>query len=286
MSGATVLFDRSRRRRLYNGGFVVLCTLATAVALVALAAILFSLLRNGLGGFGLNVFTQDTPPPGASGGLRNAILGSVILCFAAMVVAVTVGMLAGTWLAEYSRDSWYSWTVRFVIDVLLSAPSILVGLFVYVIAVRPLHGFSAFAGALALALIAAPIVTRATEDVLRLQPRALREAGVGLGTPYWVIIRRILWKAAAGGIVTGALLAFARISGETAPLLFTALNNQFFSLNLLRPIANLPVTIFNFALSPYPDWQRLAWAGALLIALTVLAINLIVRILATRAKHR
>jgi phosphate transport system permease protein len=286
MSIATATFDRSGRRRIYNGGFVILCTFATAVALTALAAILFSLLRNGLGGFNLAVFTQDTPPPGATGGLRNAILGSILLCFAAMIVAVILGMLAGTWLAEYSRDGWYARTVRFVNDVLLSAPSILVGLFVYVIDVRPLHGFSALAGALALALIAAPIVTRATEDVLRLQPRTLREAGVGLGTPFWVIVRRILWRAAAGGIITGALLAFARISGETAPLLFTALNNQFFSVNMLRPIANLPVTIFNFALSPYEDWQRLAWAGALLIAFAVLAINILVRILAMRGKHR
>ncbi|MBV8800099.1 MAG: phosphate ABC transporter permease PstA [Alphaproteobacteria bacterium] len=285
MSAATAIFDRSGRRRVYNGVFVLLCMLATAIALVALAAILFSLLRNGFGGFGLSVFTEDTPPPGASGGLRNAILGSVLLCFAAMIAAVILGMLAGTWLAEYSRDGWYSRTVRFVNDVLLSAPSILVGLFVYVIAVRPLHGFSALAGALALALIAAPIVTRATEDVLRLQPRTLRESGVGLGTPFWIIIWRILWKAAAGGIITGALLAFARISGETAPLLFTALNNQFFSVNLLRPIANLPVTIFNFALSPYEDWQKLAWAGALLIAFAVLAINVLVRILAMRGKH-
>jgi len=279
------IFGRSGRRRLSNGAFVTVCALATGIALVVLAAILISLLRNGMGGLGLALFTQDTPPPGASGGLRNAILGSILLCGAAMILAILVGMLAGTWLAEYSRDGWYARAVRFINDVLLSAPSILIGLFVYVIAVRPLHGFSAFAGALALALIAAPIVTRATEDVLRLQPRALREAGVGLGTPYWVIVRRILWRAAAGGIVTGALLAFARISGETAPLLFTALNNQFFSVNLLRPIANLPVTIFNFALSPYPDWQHLAWAGALLIALTVLAINLVVRILTMRAKR-
>ena len=285
MSAAAALFDRSGRRRIYNGGFVILCTLATIIALVALATILFSLLRNGWSGFGVNVFTQDTPPPGGSGGLRNAILGSVLLCFAAMIVAVIVGMLAGTWLAEYSRDSWYGRIVRFVNDVLLSAPSILVGLFVYVLAVRPLQGFSALAGALALALIAAPIVTRATEDVLRLQPRTLREAGVGLGTPFWIIVRRILWRAAAGGIITGALLAFARISGETAPLLFTALNNQFFSVNLFRPIANLPVTIFSFALSPYEDWQHLAWAGALLIAFAVLAINILVRILSMRGKR-
>ncbi len=280
-----MILGRSGRRRLYNGVFVTVCALATVVALVVLAAILISLFRNGIGAFGFRLFTEDTPPPGGAGGLRNAILGSVTLCAAAMILGIAVGMLAGTWLAEYSREGRYARTVRFINDVLLSAPSILIGLFVYIIAVRPLHGFSAFAGSLALALIAAPIVTRATEDVLRLQPRALREAGVGLGTPHWVIIRRILWRTAAGGIVTGALLAFARISGETAPLLFTALNNQFFSVNLLRPVANLPVTIFNFALSPYEDWQHLAWAGALLIALTVLAINLVVRILATRAKH-
>jgi phosphate transport system permease protein len=285
MNGAAHVFDHGVRRRIANALFIAVCTLATLLALLVLAAILASLVRKGLGGFRLNVFTQDTPAPGASGGLRNAILGSVLLCVVAMIAAVIVGMLAGTWLAEYSRDNWYSRTVRFVNDVLLSAPSILIGLFVYVIAVRPLHGFSALAGALALALIAAPIVTRTTEDVLRLQPRSLREAGIGLGAPFWVIVRRILWKAAVGGIVTGALLAFARISGETAPLLFTALNNQFFSLKMLKPIANLPVTIFSFALSPYEDWQRLAWAGALLIAAAVLAINILVRVLAMRGRH-
>jgi phosphate transport system permease protein len=285
VSAVATMFQRGGRRRFYNGLFVVVCASATMIALAILAAILVSLLRNGLGGFGFAVFTQDTPPPGASGGLRNAIVGSIGLCLAAMILAIAFGMLAGTWLAEYSRDNGYARVVRFVNDVLLSAPSILIGLFVYVIAVRPLHGFSAFAGALALALIAAPIITRTTEDVLRLQSRTLREAGVGLGTPPWVIIRRILWKAAAGGITTGALLAFARISGETAPLLFTALNNQFFSLSLFKPIANIPVTIFNFALSPYADWQRLAWAGALLIAFAVLAINVLVRVVATRQRQ-
>ena len=285
MSVSPTLFDRRGRRRIANGAFIALCTLATLIALVVLAAILTSLLRDGFGGLNLAVFTKDTPPPGAAGGLRNAILGSILLCLGGMAVAMLFGMLAGTWLAEYSRDTWYAKTVRFVNDVLLSAPSILVGLFVYVIAVRPLHGFSGVAGALALALLAAPIITRTTEDVLRLQPRTLREAGIGLGAPIWVTIRRILWKAAAGGILTGALLAFARISGETAPLLFTSLNNQFFSLNMLRPIANLPVTIFAFALSPYEDWQRLAWAGALLIALAVLIINITVRIISARRRH-
>ncbi|HEX3652961.1 MAG TPA: phosphate ABC transporter permease PstA [Rhizomicrobium sp.] len=284
MTGWPNIFNRRNRRRFANTLFVATCTLATILALIVLAAILFSLLRNGFGSLNLAVFTQDTPPPGGVGGLRNAILGSILLCVGAMIVAVALGILAGTWLAEYSRENWYAKTVRFVNDVLLSAPSILVGLFVYEIAVRPLHSFSTFAGAIALALIAAPIITRTTEDVLRLQPRTLREAGIGLGTPVWVTIRRILWKSAAGGILTGALLAFARISGETAPLLFTSLNNQFFSLDLLKPIANLPVTIFTFALSAYDDWQHLAWAGALLIAISVLGINTLVRVLSARGR--
>jgi phosphate transport system permease protein len=202
-----------------------------------------------------------------------------------MVIALLVGVLAGTWLAEYSCDTWYARIVRFVNDVLLSAPSILVGLFVYEIAVKPLHGFSGVAGALALALLAAPIITRTTEDVLRLQARTLRESGVALGAPLWVTIRKILWKAAGGGIITGALLAFARISGETAPLLFTSLNNQFFSLDMRKPVANLPVTIFNFALSAYDDWRRLAWVGALLIAGAVLLINIAVRVLAREPRR-
>jgi len=284
MNGSLDIFSRRNRRRFANMLFVATCTLATLMALLALAAILASLLRNGFGSLNLAVFTQDTPPPGVAGGLRNAILGSVLMCVVAMILAVALGMLAGTWLAEYSRDSWYAKTVRFVNDVLLSAPSILVGLFVYEVAVRPLHSFSGIAGALALALIAAPIIARTTEDVLRLQPRSLREAGVGLGAPVWVTIRRILWKSAAGGILTGALLAFARISGETAPLLFTSLNNQFFNLNMLKPIANLPVTIFSFALSAYEDWRHLAWAGALLIAISVLGINTLVRILSARSQ--
>lgn len=280
-----MILARRRRRRMANAAFVTVCTLATLASLAALAAILASLLKNGAGGLNLAVFTQDTPAPGSPGGLRNAILGSVLLCTAAMVMAVLVGLLAGTWLAEYNRDRWCAKTVRFVNDVLLSAPSILVGLFVYQIAVKPLHGFSGLAGALALALLAAPIVTRTTEDALRLQSRTLRESGVALGAPLWLTIRRVLWKAAGGGLTTGALLAFARISGETAPLLFTALNNQFFSLDMRKPVANLPVTIFNFALSAYDDWRRLAWAGALLIAMAVLAINIAVRALAREPRR-
>jgi len=282
---SAMILARRSRRSIANALFVTVCTLATMVALAVLTAILASLVQNGAGGLNLAVFTQDTPAPGSPGGLRNAILGSFFLCGTAMVLAVLVGLLAGTWLAEYSRDRWHGKTVRFVNDVLLSAPSILVGLFVYQIAVKPLHGFSGLAGALALALLAAPIITRTTEDVLRLQSRTLRESGVALGAPLWVTIRQILWKAAGGGLITGALLAFARISGETAPLLFTALNNQFFSTNIFKPVANLPVTIFNFALSAYDDWRRLAWVGALLIAMAVLAINIAVRVLAREPRR-
>ena len=279
------LVDRRLIRKTANGVFVGFCTFATLLALAALVAILWSLASQGLGGINLAVFTQDTPAPGSPGGLRNALVGSVMLCLAAMVLAVFVGLLAGTWLAEYAGASRYGSLVRFINDVLLSAPSILIGLFVYELAVKPLHGFSGWAGALALALIAIPVVTRTTEDVLKLQSRQLRESGVALGTPLWNVIRSILWKAAGGGILTGVLLAFARISGETAPLLFTSLNNQFFSLDMGKPIANLPVVIFNFALSAYDDWRRLAWVGALVIAAAVLAINIAVRTLA-REKRR
>ena len=228
---------------------------------------------------------MDTPAPGSPGGLRNAIVGSIMMCAMAMLIAVVVGVLAGTWLAEYAGDSAYGKVVRFVNDVLLSAPSILIGLFVYTILVYPFHGFSGFAGALALALLAAPVVTRTTEDVIKLQPPALREAGVALGSPLASTIRRILWRAASTGILTGGLLAFARISGETAPLLFTALNNQFFSWDMRQPMANLPSVIFNFALSAYDDWRRLAWAGAVLIAFTVLAVNIVARTLARESKR-
>ena len=255
------------------------------IALAALAAILVSLLVNGVGGLDLAVFFKSTPAPGSPGGLANAIVGSLLMCALSMVVAVLIGVLAGTWLAEYSRDSWYAKVVRFLNDVLLSAPSILVGLFVYEILVAPLRGFSGFAGAVALGLIAAPVITRTTEDVLKLQARTLRESGVALGTPMGVTIRQIMWRAAGSGILTGILLAFARISGETAPLLFTSLGNQFFSLDMGKPIANLPVVIFNFALSAYDDWRRLAWVGALLIAGAVLGINILVRILAREQRR-
>ena len=275
---------RLARRKASNLVFVALCTAATAIAIAFLVAILFSLVQQGIGGLNLDVFTKDLPAPGSVGGLRNAILGSLTMCGAAMVLAVVVGLLAGTWLAEYGRDSAYASIVRFVNDVLLSAPSILVGLFVYELVVARLHSFSGWAGALALALLAAPVITRTTEDVLKLQARQLRESGMALGTPMWMTIRSIIWKAAQGGLLTGALLAFARISGETAPLLFTALGNQFFSMDMAKPTASLPVAIFNFALSAYDDWRRLAWVGALLIAAAVLAINIAVRALAAEKR--
>nr|WP_278254053.1 phosphate ABC transporter permease PstA [Caulobacter sp. CCUG 60055] len=260
-----------------NTVFIGFCFLVTFIALAALAAILWSLIGQGFKGIDLNVFTKDTPAPGSTGGLRNAILGSLMLCGFAMLGAAVVGVLAGTWLSEYGKESPYARVVRFMNDVLLSAPSILVGLFVYELMVRPLHGFSGFAGAVALALIAAPVVTRATEDVLNLQPTALREAGIALGAPRWVTIRKVIWRSAGGGLLTGLMLAFARISGETAPLLFTALNNQFFNWNMTKPMSNLPVVIFNYALTPYDDWRRLAWVGALLITVAVLAVNTLVR---------
>jgi phosphate transport system permease protein len=280
-----MMFSRRSRRKFANAAFVTFSTLAAILAVGCLFAILASLLINGVGGLNLAVFTQSTPAPGSPGGLANAIVGSVLICALAMLIAVVVGILAGTWLSEYARDSTYGSLVRFVNDVLLSAPSILVGLFIYAIAVKPLHNFSGFAGALALALLAAPVVARTTEDVLKLQSRQLRESGVALGTPMWTTIRQILWRAGGGGIITGILLAFARISGETAPLLFTSLNNQFFSLDMTKPIANLPTVIFNFALSAYDDWRRLAWVGALLIAIAVLGTNILVRSLSTEKRR-
>lgn len=272
-------------RRLEEVGFLAFCWAATGVALITLAAILWSLFRQGIAGLNLDVFTMSTPAPGSRGGLLNAIIGSVMMCAVAMVGAGVVGVLAGTWLAEFSKDSRYGKVVRFVNDVLLSAPSILVGLFVYELLVRPMRSFSGLAGAAALALLAIPVIVRTTEDVLRLQPVALREASVALGAPVWKTIIAVIWKAAQGGMLTGALLAFARISGETAPLLFTALNNQFLSLNLAKPTANLPVVIFQYALSAYDDWRRLAWAGAMLIAVAVLAVTIIAR-LTTREPKR
>ena len=284
------MFSRADRRKFGNNVFVGMCILATAVALFALGLIMWSLFSQGIGGMNLEIFTQDTPAPDSPGGLRNAIIGSIMMCGLGMIMALVVGILAGTWLAEIGGDTAYGHVVRFLNDVLLSAPSILIGLFVYEILVNPKIGswhnpfslghFSGWAGAVALAILATPVVTRTTEDILNLQQNALREAGMALGASQFVTIRKIIWKAAGAGLLTGGLLGFARISGETAPLLFTALSNQFFNPDMSQPMPSLPVAMYNFALSPYASWNKLAWAGALLVAVAVLAINILGRWLA------
>jgi len=275
---------RVAARRFQNGFFVAFCYFVTAIALAFLAAVLWTLILKGVAGMSPDIFTMDTPPSGSRGGLRNAIVGSVMLCALAMAIALTIGILAGTWLAEYAGDSRYGSTVRFINDVLLSAPSILIGLFIwYLLVANVFHHFTGYAGSVALALIAVPVIARTTEDVLRLQPTSLRESGVALGTPFWTVIRTILWRASTGGILTGALLAFSRISGETAPLLFTALNNQYMS-GMGEAVANLPVVMFNDALSAYDDLQRLAWAAALIVSASVLGVIIIARILTREQK--
>ena len=275
---------RIASRRISNGAFIGFCYFVTAIALVFLAAVLWTLIQKGVAGMSPDIFTMDTPPAGSRGGLRNAIVGSAMLCALAMAIALFVGILAGTWLAEYAGDSRYGSAVRFINDVLLSAPSILIGLFIwYLLVANVFHHFTGYAGSIALSLIAVPVIARTTEDVLRLQPIALRESGVALGTPFWTVIRTILWRASTGGILTGALLAFSRISGETAPLLFTALNNQYLS-GMNEQVANLPVVMFNDALSAYDDLQRLAWAAALIVSASVLGIIIIARILTREQK--
>ena len=275
--------DRHLRRKMVNYLFVGLASLATLIAIIALLMILTTLISKGIGGLSAQVFTQDQPSPGEMGGLANAIKGSIIMCLIAMAMALVIGILAGTWLAEYGQNSRLANIVRFLNDVLLSAPSILIGLFVYEMLVRPFHGFSAIAGAAALAFLATPVVTRTTEDILRLQSNALREAGMALGAGRGYVIRAIIWRASRSGLVTGGLLGFARISGETAPLLFTSLGNSNSSYSLTQPMGALPTTIFQFALSAYDDWQRLAWVGAMLIAMAVLTVNIIGRALAQRS---
>ena len=258
-------------------------TIAMAAALFGLAwliAILWTLFYNGLSSINLAVFTQMTPPPGNKGGLLNAIFGSVVLTICATLISTPVGMLAGTYLAEYGKKNRLASVVRFINDILLSAPSIVVGLFIYEVLVVPMGHFSAWAGVVVLAVIAIPVVVRTTEDMLNLVPNGLREAAAALGTPRWKVISTIAYRAARNGIITGILLAIARVSGETAPLLFTSLNNQFWSIDMNAPMASLPVTIFQFALSPYDDWQSLAWGGALIITVTILALNIIARALA------
>jgi phosphate transport system permease protein len=268
------------RRRLTNWLVIGLSVLATAFGLLWLILVLSTLLINGIGAITPSLFAEMTPPPGSSGGLLNAIAGSLAMTAIATLVGTPTGILAGTFLAEYARGSWLGEVVRFVNDILLSAPSIIVGLFVYEVMVVQMGHFSAWAGAMALAIITIPVVVRTTEDMLRLVPSALREAAAALGAPRWKVIVMVTYRAALQGMLTGVLLAVARVSGETAPLLFTALNNQFWSNDLNGPMANLPVVIFQFAMSPYADWQVLAWGGALLITATILILNISARMLA------
>ena len=271
---------RRRRNAIAKG----LALAATAFGLGWLVLILGVLLYEGVGGLSLAVFTENTPPPGSAGGLLNAIAGSLLMTILAVLIGTPIGLLAGTYLAEYGRHDKLSSVVRFINDILLSAPSIVVGLFIYEVMVAPMGHFSGWAGAVALAVIVIPVVVRTTEDMLTLLPDTLREAAASIGLPRAHMIVRIAYRAARAGIVTGILLAIARISGETAPLLFTALNNQFFSLNMNAPMPSLPVVIFQFALSPYEEWQKLAWTGALLITVTVLALSIIARSLTAARK--
>jgi phosphate transport system permease protein len=275
------LYAGRRRRNAIAKG---LALAATLFGLGWLVLILGVLVFEGIGGLSLAVFTQNTPPPGAAGGLLNAIAGSLLMTILAVLIGTPIGILAGTYLAEYGRHDKLSSVVRFINDILLSAPSIVVGLFIYEVMVAPMGHFSGWAGAVALAVIVIPVVVRTTEDMLTLVPDTLREAAASIGLPRAHMVVRIAYRAARAGIVTGILLAIARISGETAPLLFTALNNQFFSLNMNAPMPSLPVVIFQFALSPYEEWQKLAWTGALLITVTVLALSIIARSLTAARK--
>ena len=274
--------NRRLLRKLTNLVALGLSGLATAVGLFFLGAILWTLVSRGLAGMSWTLFTAMTPPPGSSGGLLNAIYGSVVMTVIGLLIGGPVGMLAGTYLAEYGRTSPVSAVIRFVNDVLLSAPSIIVGLFVYQLLVIRMGHFSAIAGAVALGIIAIPVMVRTTEDMLNLVPQGMKDASTAMGAYPWRTITSVIYPAARSGIVTGLLLAVARISGETAPLLFTALNNQFWSTNLNAPMANLPVVIFQFALSPYPNWQQLAWSGALLITLSILVLSITARIVVSR----
>ncbi|WP_350025048.1 phosphate ABC transporter permease PstA [Providencia rettgeri] len=281
--------ERARRqawRRQVNRMALLVSMLTMAFGLFWLVWILFSTVTKGIDGMSLNLFTEMTPPPNTQGGgLANAIVGSGLLILWATVIGTPLGILAGIYLAEYGRKSWLASVTRFINDILLSAPSIVVGLFVYTIVVAQMQHFSGWAGVVALALLQIPIVIRTTENMLKLVPDSLREAAYALGTPKWKMILSITLKASVSGIITGILLAIARIAGETAPLLFTSLSNQFWSTDMSEPIANLPVTIFKFAMSPFSEWQELAWAGVLLITLCVLLINIIARVVFAQKKH-
>ncbi|MGQ3055963.1 MAG: phosphate ABC transporter permease PstA [Nevskia sp.] len=276
---------RYRRRRRLSSLLMIGSWCAAVAGLAILGLILFTLFWRGVGGLHLAVFTESTPPPGAAGGLLNAIFGSVMMTVLGTALGTPLGILAGTWMAEYGRNSRLATTIRFINDILLSAPSIVIGLFVYEVMVVTMGHFSAWAGGCALALLVLPVVVRTTEDMLLLVPDGLREAASALGSPRWMVISKVCYRAAKAGMITGVLLAVARVTGETAPLLFTALNNQFMSTDMNAPMANLPVVIFQFALSPYPEWQQLAWTAALLITVTVLILNIVARALSsTRLK--
>lgn len=270
---------RYLRRRAINAFNLSIAILATLFGLFWLVWLLWTLVSRGVQYIDWSIFVQPTPPPGAAGGLGNAIVGSGLITFFGVLMGAPVGVLAGTFLAEFGRGSRLASVIRFVNDLLLSAPSIIIGVFVYAVLVATTGHFSGWAGSVALAVIVVPVVVRTTENMLRLVPDTLRETAAALGAPQWKVVLAIVWRSAKGGIMTGILLALARITGETAPLLFTALNNQFWSWDMSAPIANLPVMIFQFAMSPYDDWQHLAWAGALVITAGVLIINIVARVL-------
>ena len=293
MSTAQKLIDAAQQTRLRQARFarrkrtnriaLALSLAAMAFGVFWLVWILWETVRLGLGGLSLALFTEMTPPPNEAGGLSNAIFGSLVMVLMATFIGTPIGIMAGVYLAEYNARGWLASTTRFVNDILLSAPSIVIGLFVYAVVVARFKSFSAYAGILALALIVIPVVIRTTENMLVLVPASLREAAYALGTPKWKVIILVTLRAARAGVITGILLAVARIAGETAPLLFTALNNQFWNADLSKPMASLPVTIFKFAMSPYENWQQLAWAGVFLITVTVLGLNILARVL-TRQK--
>jgi phosphate transport system permease protein len=278
---STPLYVKRSRRNVIT---MALAFAATAFGLSWLILILGELLWQGFSGLSLAVFTEMTPPPGATGGLLNPIIGSLVMTSIAVAIGTPLGILAGTYMAEYGRYDKLTMVVRFINDILLSAPSIIVGLFIYEIMVAQMGHFSGWAGAVSLAVIVVPVVVRTTEDMLTLVPDTLREAAASIGLPRALMITKVAYRAARAGMITGVLLAVARISGETAPLLFTALNNQFWSLDLNAPVASLPVVIFQFALSPYKDWQKLAWTGALIITLAVLTLSILARVLASQRK--
>ncbi len=274
-----------RRRRIGNALALVLSNVATVIGLICLGWILWTLLAKGLGGIEVALFTRDTPPPMTAGGLRNAFFGSAVMCLLAIAIGTPLGIAAGTWLAEYGRGTRVGTVVRFVNDILLSAPSIVLGLFVYTLVVMRTGGnFSAIAGAIALAFIVVPVVLRTTDEMLRLVPGQMREAALSLGVPHWKVVLQVMFRSALPGVMTGILLALARISGETAPLLFTAFGNQYWSADLTGPMASVPVVMYQYASSPYQSWQDLAWAGALVLTTFVLLTSLVAR--AIVARHR